>query len=147
MFGIGGGELIFILFIVLMLFGADKVPEMARTMGKAMAQLKNATNDIKNEIQKGAEANGFDQNMLNDLTTNINSEINSAKTNLLGDTNPLRGISDNFSTEIDNVKNSATNENTVSSVKTDPIKADATKDEIQKEEDIEDAIGPIKRKK
>jgi len=61
MFGIGGGELIFILFIVLMLFGSDKVPEMARTMGKAMAQLKNATNDIKKEIQKGAIDNGFDQ--------------------------------------------------------------------------------------
>ena len=59
MFGIGGGELIFILFIILMLFGSDKVPEMARTMGKAMAQLKNATNDIKSEIQKGAESNGF----------------------------------------------------------------------------------------
>ena len=64
MFGIGGGELIFILFVVLMLFGSDKVPEIARTMGKAMAQLKNATNDIKNEIQKGAEDNGFDQKML-----------------------------------------------------------------------------------
>jgi len=47
MFGIGGGELIFIIFIILMLFGSDKVPEIARTMGKAMAQLKNATNDIK----------------------------------------------------------------------------------------------------
>ena len=47
MFGIGGGELVFIMFIILMLFGADKVPEMARTMCKAMAQLKHATNDIK----------------------------------------------------------------------------------------------------
>ena len=47
MFGIGGGELILILFVVLMLFGSDKIPDIARTMGKAMAQLKNATNDIK----------------------------------------------------------------------------------------------------
>jgi sec-independent protein translocase protein TatA len=147
MFGIGGGELIFILFIVLMLFGADKVPEMARTMGKAMAQLKNATNDIKNEIQKGAEANGFDQNMLSDLTTNINSEINNAKTNLLGDTNPFKGISDNFSAEIDNVKSSVTTESPVNTAQTNPIKAEAAQDEIHKEEDIEDVIGPIKRKK
>lgn len=86
MFGIGGGELIFIMFIVLMLFGSDKVPEIARTMGKAMAQLKNATNDIKNEIHKGAEANGFDQNMLNDFTNNINSEIDKTKVNLFTDT-------------------------------------------------------------
>ena len=61
MFGIGGGELILILFIALMLFGSDKIPEIARTMGKAMAQLKNATNDIKSEIQKSAEANGNQQ--------------------------------------------------------------------------------------
>ncbi|MBG6110303.1 sec-independent protein translocase protein TatA [Flavobacterium sp. CG_23.5] len=86
MFGIGGGELIFIMFIVLMLFGSDKVPEIARTMGKAMAQLKNATNDIKSEIQKGAEANGFDAKSLTDITGNINSEINKAKENMLGET-------------------------------------------------------------
>jgi len=86
MFGIGGGELIFIMFIVLMLFGSDKVPEIARTMGKAMAQIKNATNDIKSEIQKGAEANGFDSKSLTDMTGNISSEINKAKENLLGET-------------------------------------------------------------
>jgi sec-independent protein translocase protein TatA len=86
MFGIGGGELIFILFVVLMLFGSDKIPEIARTMGKAMAQLKNATNDIKSEIQKGAEANGLDTKSLNDMTGNITSEISKAKDNLLGDT-------------------------------------------------------------
>ena len=85
MFGIGGGELIFILFIVLMLFGSDKVPEIARTMGKATAQLKNATNDLKSEIQKGAEENGFDQKTLSDLTGNINEEIAKAKSGLLGD--------------------------------------------------------------
>lgn len=155
MFGIGGGELIFIMFIVLMLFGSDKVPEMARTMGKAMAQLKNATNDIKNEIQKGAEANGFDQNMLSDLTNNITSEINSAKSNLLGDTTPIKEISDNFSSEIDKVKSSVVNENppavnenlSTSSIEIASAKEDLLADESRKEADIEDAIGPIKRKK
>lgn len=107
MFGIGGGELVFIMFIVLMLFGSDKVPEMARTMGKAMAQLKNATNDIKSEIQKGAEANGFDQKTLDTLTGGINSEINKAKENLLGGTsNTLNGITETFSTEVSKTKDS-----------------------------------------
>ena len=107
MFGIGGGELVFILFIVLMLFGSDKVPEMARTMGKAMAQLKNATNDIKSEIQKGAEANGFDQQTLNSLTGGINSEIEKAKTSILGDTsNTFTGITDTFTSEVNKTKES-----------------------------------------
>jgi sec-independent protein translocase protein TatA len=86
MFGIGGGELVFILFIVLMLFGADKVPEMARTMGKAMAQIKNATNDIKSEIQKGVEENGLDTKSLTEMTGNLTSEFNKTKESLLGDT-------------------------------------------------------------
>lgn len=101
MFGIGGGELVFILFIVLMLFGSDKVPEIARTMGKAMAQLKNATNDIKSEIQKGAEANGLDSRSLTDITGNINAQINDAKSNLMGDSANLLGET---TTEIDKVK-------------------------------------------
>lgn len=148
MFGIGGGELIFIMFIVLMLFGSDKVPEMARTMGKAMAQLKNATNDIKNEIQKGADANGFDQNMLSDLKNNITSQINSTKSNLLGNTDPLKGISDNFSAEIDKVKTSLATENPAeSSTEIDQSNENLLADESRKEADIEDAIGPIKRKK
>jgi sec-independent protein translocase protein TatA len=155
MFGIGGGELIFIMFVVLMLFGSDKVPEIARTMGKAMAQLKNATNDIKSEIQKGAESNGFDQKMLNDLTNNITSEINSAKANLLGDTNPLRGISDNFSTEINKVKSSIVDESVPPITETsatptteiDNTKDNSTPDPTPKTAEIEDIVGPIKRTK
>jgi len=85
MFGIGGGELVFIIFVMLMLFGSDKIPEIARTMGKAMAQLKNATNDIKSEIQKGAEANGLDTKSLSEFSGNINSQINKTKEDLLGD--------------------------------------------------------------
>jgi sec-independent protein translocase protein TatA len=89
MFGIGGGELILILFVGLMLFGSDKIPDIARTMGKAMAQLKNATNDIKSEIQKGAESNGLDSKSISDITGNINQEISKAKENLLKETTPV----------------------------------------------------------
>lgn len=85
MFGIGGGELVFILFVALMLFGSDKIPDIARTMGKAMAQLKNATNDIKSEIQKGADANGINTKSLTDFSGNISQEISKAKDNLLLD--------------------------------------------------------------
>ena len=81
MFGIGGGELILIIFIALMLFGSDKIPEIARAMGKGMAQLKNATNEIKSEIQKGAEANGIDTSM-KDLTSTFTDEVEKVKSNL-----------------------------------------------------------------
>ena len=131
MFGIGGGELIFIMFIVLMLFGSDKVPEIARTMGKAIAQLKNATNDIKSEIQKGAEANGFDAKTLNDFTGNITSEINKAKDNILGDTSQFTNMSQNITTEINKAEDSLLSDTTI------PVE--------NSKEAIEDITGPIKR--
>ena len=105
MFGIGGGELIFILFIALMLFGSDKIPDIARTLGKIMAQLKNATNDIKSEIQKGAEANGLDKTFkemhgsFTDITGDINTEIDKAKTNLLADTSVKTDVAE----EVENI--------------------------------------------
>ncbi|MGH2664963.1 Sec-independent protein translocase subunit TatA/TatB [Flavobacterium sp.] len=76
MFGIGGGELIVIIFIALMLFGSDKIPDIARTLGKAMAQLKNATNDIKSEIQRSAESNDID---IKSMTSDFTSEIDNVK--------------------------------------------------------------------
>lgn len=147
MFGIGGGELIFIMFVILMLFGSDKVPEMARTMGKAMAQLKNATNDIKSEIQKGAESNGFDQKMINDLTSNITSEINKAKGNLLGETNTtFHDISSTFTSEIDKAALSKETSVTIQEGNSDLLNDSSTQSEEIKEE-IKETKGPIKRKK
>ena len=89
MFGIGGGELVFILFIALMLFGSDKIPDIARAMGKGMAQLKNATDEIKSEIQKGAEANGLDTS-IKDFTSTFTDEVEKVKGNM--DTNILPEI-------------------------------------------------------
>ena len=40
---ISGGEIGFILLIVVMVFGADKIPEIARGLGKGIKQVKNAT--------------------------------------------------------------------------------------------------------
>lgn len=52
---ISGSEIIFIIFIAIMVFGADKIPGIARGLGKTMRQLRDATESIKNEIQKSAQ--------------------------------------------------------------------------------------------
>ena len=75
---ISGGEIAFILFIVIMVFGADKIPEIARGLGKGMRTLKNATNDIKEEITKSADQHGIDT----DVTKDIKNEINKVKDDL-----------------------------------------------------------------
>ena len=78
-FGVGFGEIVFILLVVLMLFGSDKVPEIARTLGKIMANLKSATNEIKSEIQKSVD-NIADDNTIAD----ISSELTKAKEGFIG---------------------------------------------------------------
>ena len=44
---IGGPEIFIIILIVVMVFGADKIPEIAKGLGKGMRQVKDATNDKK----------------------------------------------------------------------------------------------------
>jgi sec-independent protein translocase protein TatA len=104
MFGIGGGEMIFIIFIALMLFGSDKIPVIARALGKGMAQLKNATNEIKSEISKSAEANGLDSS-IKDLTSSFNTEVESIKGSLdTNVTNPLDQMKEDIETATGPIK-------------------------------------------
>ena len=70
---ISGAEIAFILFIVIMVFGADKLPEIARGLGKGMRTLKDATNDIKHEISKSAENNGIDTGIVSDVKKELDS--------------------------------------------------------------------------
>lgn len=50
MFGIGGQELILILLLALIVLGPKKLPEMAKTIGKAMREFQNATDDFKRQV-------------------------------------------------------------------------------------------------
>lgn len=74
MFGIGGSEIIFILFVILLLFGADKIPEIARGLGKGIKMVKNATNEIKTEITRSAE-----ESFETDLGKDVKEEFKSVK--------------------------------------------------------------------
>lgn len=83
---ISGAEIAFILFIVVMVFGADKLPEIARGLGKGMRTLKDATNDIKHEITKTAEKQGIDTSVVED----VKKEINQVKDNFEDFTGSVR---------------------------------------------------------
>lgn len=61
-----------------MVFGADKLPEIARGMGKGMRMLRDASTDIKSEITKTVDKQGIDTN----VTKNITEEINKVKDEL-----------------------------------------------------------------
>lgn len=57
-FGVGGGEMVLIVLVILMLFGSDKVPEMARGLARMINQFKSASNEIKSEITKSVDETG-----------------------------------------------------------------------------------------
>lgn len=52
MFGMQGMDWVIVLFIVLLLFGGKKLPELARGLGKGIREFKDASNGVKSEIEK-----------------------------------------------------------------------------------------------
>lgn len=85
---ISGPEIFIIILIVVMLFGADKIPEIARGLGKTMRQVKDATNDIKREIKDSAEKQGIDTR----FTKDIKKGINKVKDNIDDITGPIKRL-------------------------------------------------------
>lgn len=78
---ISGVEIAFIVFILVMVFGADKIPEIARGLGKGMRQVKDATDDIKREISKSAQDI--------DVTNEVKQQIDKTKKDIDDITGPI----------------------------------------------------------
>ncbi len=47
---LGGGEIVLILFVMLLLFGGKGLPNIARTLGKGVREFKDATNGLQRDI-------------------------------------------------------------------------------------------------
>ena len=73
---ISGTEIAFVMFILVMVFGADKIPEIAKGLGKGMRSIRNATNDIKSEVMKSAEKHTGDTK---DAKEGVKKEIDKVK--------------------------------------------------------------------
>lgn len=71
-FFISGAEIVFIFMIVLLVFGANRIPEIARTLAKGIQQVKNASRDFREEIEKSVEEQGLD-------TKELKKEVNDLK--------------------------------------------------------------------
>ena len=59
--GIGTFEILIILFIILLLFGAKKLPELAKGLGKGIKEFKKASDDIKEEVKNATELDSEDK--------------------------------------------------------------------------------------
>ena len=52
MFGLSFGEIVIIAVIALLLLGPDKLPEAAKTLGKGLREIRKATDDLKDQVEK-----------------------------------------------------------------------------------------------
>jgi sec-independent protein translocase protein TatA len=53
--GLGTSEVLVILVVILIFFGAKRIPELARGLGKGIREFKDATKEIKNDIESAAK--------------------------------------------------------------------------------------------
>lgn len=51
----GGTEIVLVILVILLLFGAKRIPELARGIGQGIQEFRKASDDIKKEIDKGAD--------------------------------------------------------------------------------------------
>lgn len=58
---LGGQETMIIFLVLLLLFGAKKLPELARGMGKSMGEFKKAREEFEKEVVKGEEEGDSDK--------------------------------------------------------------------------------------
>jgi len=63
----GGGEIVLIIFVALLFFGSKAIPDIAKTLGKAMREFQKATNEIKREINESGGGIGDEFAILNQL--------------------------------------------------------------------------------
>ena len=55
LFNLGGGEIILILALILILFGAKKLPELAKGLGQGIKEFKKATKEVTEEVSQAME--------------------------------------------------------------------------------------------
>lgn len=105
-----GGEIVVIVFVALLLFGSKAIPDIAKTLGKAMREFQKATNEIKREIN---DAGGLGDEIkdLRSTITGAKSDIEQGiRTHTSDIQNDINEIKNDVKTGTDNITTTITNE-------------------------------------
>ncbi|MGQ1785115.1 MULTISPECIES: Sec-independent protein translocase subunit TatA/TatB [unclassified Saccharicrinis] len=119
LFSFGGGEIFIVLIAVLVLFGANKIPELARMLGKGMNEFRRATDDIKREFREGADEFKKD---LEDSKKDIDNHIHEIGETFTeqDDYDPYEDLDEDENEDKTSKDVTSIEENTSSDDKTDP---------------------------
>lgn len=80
LFNLGGGEIILILALVLILFGAKKLPELAKGLGTGIKEFKKATREVTEEVSSAMDETPATQKRLPLTTPTPTPEVPSVQT-------------------------------------------------------------------
>jgi sec-independent protein translocase protein TatA len=71
----GGPELIIVLFVLVLLFGANKIPKLARSTGQAMGEFRKGRQEVEDELEDiQGETLGTDEGTTTDTSTTTTDE-------------------------------------------------------------------------
>lgn len=136
---IAGSEIVIILLFVLIFFGAKSIPGMARGLGKGMRQIKDASQDIQDEIRKTTS------DMQRDL--NVNRALHDAKNTLEAPvkdfTNELKSSATELKNNVSGVLNNGGDESIEKTLEA-PVK-DFAQDLKKSATEIDDNIRGVKK--
>ena len=83
LFSLGGSEIILILALVLILFGAKKLPELAKGLGQGIKEFKKATREVTDEIQNSVDDRNYNPPRTTVETRRVSDAPYSAPQNVL----------------------------------------------------------------
>jgi sec-independent protein translocase protein TatA len=108
---VSGQEIFVIMIVVLLLFGADKIPEIAKGIGKGMRDFKKATDEIRREIETStqdirnemSDIQNTVQREVSDISGNIQKHIDDASETVNSE---IQEVSGEFKKHVDDIGDS-----------------------------------------
>ena len=124
MFGIGLPELIIIMVIALIVIGPSKLPDLARALGKGMAEFRKATQEIKESLDVDEDIQEVKRDLV-DSVSGLDSQLDLDDVEAEGDIKPEY---ENYDDVIDDDEKSKRGDTSAEEIKEDAVTRETKKD-------------------